>query len=784
LLSIIANVSRAPRIDWRFWVLALALVAAATAATGAPYAGEPLAQALLDLQARGLKIIFTSSLVTPAMTVVAEPTASEPRRILDELLAPHGLAAQDGPNGTVVVVRAPASAAAPSEPAIEGRPSAVFEEELLVVPSRVSLLRDEPTAPLSLSRAEILALPHLGDDLFRALSLLPGLAANDISAQFHVRGARRDETEILLDGQEIYDAYHLKDYDGAASTIAPSSLRAADLTTGGFPAQYGDRMSGVLDMTTRTARDGPRFWLGAGALDVQAGGAGDFPDGRGGWLADARRGAIDLVGRLLGYEDPRYWDAFGRLDLEIGARHTVHASYLSSDDALRFQSSVDGETKNFDTAYSTSYAWLTLQSVAGAKLLIETAGSQAKVDRDRRGGEFEDDTRFALADRRDLDVSELRQDWKYDATPEQFLTWGAQFRHFTSDYDYRSAHSFDNPVAQIRHDFGSDLTAFQGAFEDDHRSVYLGDRARLLPQLTLELGLRNDRYGETHEQLASPRLNLAWDGGRAGVVRLAWGRFVQSQRLYELQVEDGETGFSPAERSEHRVLGWETALGGEPANPRLALRLELYQRRVENPRVRFENLFQPVNMFPEVEPDRVRTAPEESRAQGIEVFLRGQPSGRLRWFANYAWSSTEDRIDGRWLPRLYDETHSFKLDVDCRLSPNWRVNLAARYHTGWPTTPLAVETAFDEDGEPEYSPRLGRRNSARLAAYHRLDLRASRRWRLRRSTLDAYLDVQNVYDHRNASGYDYEIDPDTGVLLRSVERGATTLPTLGITLEF
>src|SRR6185503_1692153 len=110
---------------------------------------------------------------------------------------------------------------------------------------------------------------------------------------------------------------------------------------------------------------------------------------------------------------------------------------------------------------------------------------------------------------------------------------------------------------------------------------------------------------------------------------------VQSQRVYELQVEDGETTFSPAERSEHRVLGWENVLGGESANPRLAVRVELYQRRVENPRVRFENIFQPVNMFPEVEPDRVRTAPKRCRAQGIEVFLRGQPSGRLRWFANY-----------------------------------------------------------------------------------------------------------------------------------------------------
>ncbi len=852
--------------------LALWLAVAAIPAAGAPipgpgpsptgpdpgFAGMTLTEALLELSARGLRIVFTSSVVTPEMTVETEPAATEPRRILDELLAPHGLAAQEGPNETVVVVPA-ADPLAASRNAITGSvrsrrdaaplagamvsiletggeatsgadggfalldpgvgtftlearargflperlaevtvrdgervviamsldPIPVIEEEMEVTPSRVSLLRDEPAAPLGFSRDDILALPHLGDDFFRAISLLPGVLANDVSAQFHVRGGRRDETQILIDGQELYEAFHLKDFDSALSFVAPSTLGSADLTTGGFSAEYGDRMSGVLDMTTITPTGRPRFRVGVGILGGQVGGGGAFHDDRGSWVAELRRGSIDLVGQLVGGEDPVYWDAFAKLGYRIGPHHSLRGNLLHSGDEFEFVEVADVDSKNLETEYGSTYAWLTHQAIVSSSLFFESAASIARIDRDRRGIELEEDAQFELTDTRDLDVLGLRQDWNYQVTPGQWLNWGWQVRDFDIHYDYFSLRNFDSPLAVIRHDFQEEpLRVFRGRFEERHNSVYAADRFRPIERLTLELGLRFDHHALTDESHLSPRGNVAFALGDKSVLRAAWGRFNQSQRPYELQVEDGETGFHPVERSEHRVVGFERLFGGGPERPSYVLRIEAYQREVGNPRPRYENLYEPINNFPELEPDRVRVAPRRSLAEGIEIFFRGRQGPKIGWWINYTLASTEDRIGGAWVPRIFDETHSVNVDFDYRLAKNWRVNLAWRYHTGWPTTPLAVEAVEGEEGEVVFGPVLGKINGARLPSYHRLDLRASRRWALRSLAIDLFVDVQNVYDRANIAGFDIEIDEETGAINRMPEGWAGFLPSAGVSFEF
>ena len=67
--------------------------------------GAALEEALRLLQARGVRLVFSSQLVTPEMRVRVEPMVSFPRAQLDELLAPHGLAAERGPGGVIQIVR-------------------------------------------------------------------------------------------------------------------------------------------------------------------------------------------------------------------------------------------------------------------------------------------------------------------------------------------------------------------------------------------------------------------------------------------------------------------------------------------------------------------------------------------------------------------------------------------------------------------------------------------------------------------------------------------------------
>lgn len=286
--------------------------------------------------------------------------------------------------------------------------------------------------------------------------------------------------------------------------------------------RYGDRMSGVLDMTTMRPSGSPRVRVGAGTLGAHAGGSGTFGGGRGAWITETRRGATDLIGRLLDREDPRYWDAFAKLDYQLRPDKSLRLNLLHSGDTLRFEEADDESRELFETEYTSSYAWLTQQSVINQDLVVETAGSWVGIDRDRRGDDVEEEAGFSVFDARDAQVFGLRQGWTLQATPTQLLQWGWQVRRFETDYDYVGMREFDTPLAQLRHDAGETSTNFRHRFWETHSSVYLTDRIRLLEPLTLELGLRYDHYSQTQERHRhSPRLNLAYALSERSVVRVA-----------------------------------------------------------------------------------------------------------------------------------------------------------------------------------------------------------------------------------------------------------------------
>jgi hypothetical protein len=849
----------------RGFLLALAISGAVPALGGAAavsYAGRSLAEVLLSLQRQGLTIVFTSQLVRPDMKVVREPSAREPRRILDEVLAPHGLEVEDGPGGVLVVVakaadrerkasiegkvlargsrrglagavvrmvegglKAPVQddgsfsmaalaagsytleASAPgylderiggiSVAAGESRrvdfhlhEQPVFHDEIVVQPSRLSLLHEQPDSSLSLGRDEIESLPHLGGDVFRATSLLPGVAANDVTAQLSVHGGRGDEVKVLLDGQELYDAYHLKDYDNALSVVPARALAGASLTTGAFPASQGDRMSGVLDLRTVDPPAGRQHTLGLSVLDVLASSSGRSAEGRGAWLASARRGSLDLAREAIGDGSPRFWDVLGKGEVatELGL---VGARALLAGDELQVDTAAADGFDHLENRYRSSHGWLTHQvSTAereGRQLLVETIGSWAEIQRRRGGTGFDEDKgSFELRDRRDHQVLGLAQTWSLQLEPRHALQGGWERRRYDAFFDY--ARELGPEIILAPFD-PSRTTAhrFAGTLRDEHFGLWASDRFSWGDRLTAELGTRYDRHSATRDHLVSPRVNLAWRLGERSVVRGAWGKFYQSQRPYELQVE-AEDSLWPAELSEHWVLGFEILL--QPNGPGLdAVRFELFRREIDDPRTRYESLLEPLNFFAEVEPDRVRIAPESSTAEGLELLLRGSRGARFDWWLAYSYARAEDRLAGAVggkVPRSLDQPHTLALDLNYRLARQWNLNLAWRYHTGWPTTPVEARRVPDPEDpeETELAAVFGRLNSERLPIYHRLDLRASHHRDLRSGALTFFLDVQNLYDRRNVAGYDVTLDEDAGMLEVGEERWPGIFPSFGIIWDF
>ena len=117
---------------------------------------------------------------------------------------------------------------------------------------------------------------------------------------------------MRLDGVDLIEPFHLKDVDGALSIVDPATIRRLDLSTGGFTAEYGDRLGGVLTMETKSA-SAPISAVSLSLTGLGAVSQGVFAGNRGRWLASARRGYPDVALKLADRDDQitsRYYDVF------------------------------------------------------------------------------------------------------------------------------------------------------------------------------------------------------------------------------------------------------------------------------------------------------------------------------------------------------------------------------------------------------------------------------------------------------------------------------------------
>ena len=447
-----------------------------------------------------------------------------------------------------------------------------------------SIGRDAPARSSALTAEELLELPHFGDDIFRAVTVLPGMTSNDAAAEFNIRGSLPRDVRYELDGLEIFEPYHLKDFQGFFSIIDPDMLGGIDLFTGGFPVEYGDRSAGVLSLETSTPRR-RSYELGLSLLNAW-GSASDRWEG-GSYFVSARRGWLDIVLDLVGEEEsedetrrgrgPTYWDVLTKVNFDLGtAQDLTIQALLSSDtnDEFEREREDDGfEEESTDSSYGNDYLWARHVAFLGQNALVESMLSIGRVDRDRRTAEESPTRNFEIRDIRTLDVLQGRQDFSWQLGDAHFVKSGWEARRYEAEYDYFNQLALIDTVAS---GFGVEpITRFSGSFESDHLGLYLADRWQVTPRFVVEAGARWDRHSLTDEDHVSPRINglLELGGGWRG--RFAWGYFYQSQRPNELQVEDGETTFFGAERAEHRILGLERTFTARQAS--WELRLEAYQ---------------------------------------------------------------------------------------------------------------------------------------------------------------------------------------------------------------
>ncbi|MGD8833086.1 MAG: TonB-dependent receptor, partial [Pseudomonadales bacterium] len=571
---------------------------------------------------------------------------------------------------------------------IRMQPAPVLEE-VVVVSSRYAMERSHFGSEHTLTGQDLRTVPQFGDDTLRPASRLPGTASNGLSARPYIRGGLQDETLVLFNNVELLEPFHLKDFQSVFSSFNPSLVDTVQVYTGGFPVRYGDRMSGVMDIKPLEPSAGFSGDLMLSFLTASAAFSGSTGDGRGSFALSARRGNLDLLLDVMDPDlgNPHYRDFFGNFRYALNDATAMEAGFIIYDDDVKLTDldTVDGELGR--SIYDNGYGWLQLHRNWSARNHSTTVLSYGRIRNDRRGFLVDvdlEDGNGSLVDQRDFTVWHLGHRQRLSLSRRLRLELGGRL-----DYQRGSYHTL------IEKELGV-LGALLGQPVDEAREIVthpdgpsggLFASARILPAdwLTLEAGVRWDAqsYTGTFDDQVSPRFSALLALGRDTELRLSAGRFYQPELINELQTADGLGAFQPPQYSDHYIAGIQHTF----PNLDLELRIEAFAKKVHHPKLRFENLFNPLRLMPELASDRIPVAPEKARARGVEVSLAYQPGEALRTWMSFTHAYADDELRDSWVKRGWDQRDTVSAGIT--FSPgHWVFSGAVLWHSGWQTTLL------------------------------------------------------------------------------------------------
>ena len=652
-------------------------------------------------------------------------------------------------------------------------------ENLSVSTSRYILFSN---SQFFIDQRAIQALPDLGEDPLRSVQRLPGTAASGLSSKTHFRGGELNETAIFLNGLQLLDPFHIRDYHSIFSSIDARAISGVEVYTGGFPANFGDHMSGVLLLGTQRPEKPLHTELGLSVFNTSLLNSGYSKEGKVDWLVSARRSNLGMILKR-DWGKPEYFDVFAELGISLSSDARLSLNALVADDQVIV--TTESEPEELEESISNTqnqHFWVLLENQWTPQLSSNTVLSWGSLN-NKRNAEVNDPEKMVarVTDNREADILGLRQDWRYDGFGRHILNWGFELKRLDAKYFYASRAEYFELFEHYPGLESPTSSETRTAPKGNSYSLFFSDRWQLTQASSLQWGLRWDRQTYTDPEFddqVSPRLSLLHSINDSTDFRFTWGRFYQSQPIQQLQVEDGLNRFFEPQRSEHWIGGLQFRY---PNNYRL--RVEAFYKNYDRLKPRFENLHDPLALIPELAPDRVRLDPTSAKARGIEVTLEYRTRDELNWWASYTWSKASDAINGNNERRSWDQRHAIQAGLAWQRDL-WEIGVALSVHSGWPITDMSL--GYDEE-EDEYFPVPGPRNAAQLGTFASLDFRVSREFPVRHGRLTGFFEITNATNRKNECCLDFDIDEDEdgNVFLDAVvDQWLPAIPAIGILWEF
>lgn len=634
----------------------------------------------------------------------------------------------------------------------------------IVIEENIIKDKDKTISTISLPVAELQKLPAVGEtDLLRTLQLLPGVqASSEISTGLYIRGGSPDQNLILLDGITVYNPSH---FFGFFSTFNSDAIKNIKLIKGGFPAEYGGRLSAVLDITNK---DGNRNRFGASGSTslISSKLLVEGPLGNGSYMLSGRRTYLDLILMAANLKDvPNYYfyDFNGKFNIDEFENDKFSLSMYAGDDVLDFtikENNVPRQALNISWGNKTlSAKWTHLFSDQIYSNLI-VAGSS-----------FKSLTKFGFSgfdlhfDNGITDYS-IKPDIEWYPSSNHIVKFGLWGTYYQVTY---------NSEVGKNTGFITDVNAHSKYF-----AAYLQDEWKPNVFWTLTSGLRYNFYSLGSRNYIEPRFQVLFRINDQWSLIGSIGYYTQYTTLITWEGASFADLWFPIDETIKPLEAMQYVWGIHFREEPVSIELETYYKPMKE--------LTEFNLTSKMDSKNLSEIfyIGNGYSTGIELFIQKYSGGLTGW-VGYTLSKTVRTFDGinnnKPYPAKWDFTHYLTVSGSYNLGKEWSIGSTLVITSG--TTYTVPTGTYQIDfGEGSYTYlRSGKKNAHRLEPYHRLDISVSKIWKMWNGDWKISLNVYNTYNHRNVWYRNYEYDID-GVPEITDVRLLPIVPTLELSFKF
>lgn len=562
-------------------------------------------------------------------------------------------------------------------------------------------------------------------DLIKTLQLLPGVKNNGEGTNgFSVRGGATDQNLILLDEAPVYNASHLL---GIFSTFNSDAIKDVTIIKGNSPAQFGGRLSSVLDIKMKDGNN-KKYQAsgGLGLISSRLTIEGPIQNAKSSFIISGRRTYADILARLASDDFKGlklyFYDLNAKANLQINSKNKLFFSGYFGQDQLAMSSL-------FGSKWGNTTGTLRWNSIISRKLFSNTSFIYSNYDFNI-GFTTLGNTINYNSNIKDLN---LKQDFTYYPNANNTLRFGFNaIQHTVTPTKAEGTNlvntkkgrkGLENALYVSNSWRASDKIVIDYGTRFSFYNVLGGDTYNIYKdnQLTHSIQLAKGKVGKTYYNL-EPRLSMSYEVNNSTTLKVGYARNTQN-----LHLMSNSTGGNPTDQwignsynikpeiADQLSLGYTNNFGDNSYE----LSTEVYYKYMKN-QIDYRDGVD-LNTTPDIESELLYGI---GRAYGVEVLLK-KKTGKLTGWVGYTLSKTERKINGinngQWYNAKQDRTHDLSIVGIYELTKRWTLSGTFIYTTGNAVT--FPTGKYQLNGQTIY--QYSNRNADRMPATHRLDISAT-----------------------------------------------------------